>query len=142
MRKRHDVGIAHYFLGDTASKTIYANLDSYGFNVRLKKPAKYREEEVVCPECDHTITPAREGYKADVDSYLTLQVMTDMDSFGKAVLITSDGDYDELVKRLLNQDKLKVVFAPCKEGCSGLLVSAARGRIAFLDEFRGELEKR
>jgi hypothetical protein len=34
-----------------------------------------------------------------------------------------------------------MVFAPCKDGCSGLLMSAARGKIAFIDDFRSELEK-
>jgi uncharacterized LabA/DUF88 family protein len=80
-------------------------------------------------------------YKADIDSYLTMQVLIDWDNFDKAVLITSDGDYDELVKRLLSRDKLKMVFAPCKSGCSWLLKSNARGRISFIDDYRKELEK-
>ena len=80
-------------------------------------------------------------YKADVDSYLTLQAMSDMDNFDKAVLITSDGDYDELVKRLLRQDKLRMVFAPCRNGCSKLLKREAKDKIAFIDDYRTELEK-
>ncbi len=61
--------------------------------------------------------------------------------YDRAVIITSDGDFDELIKGLLLKDKLKLVFAPCREGCSGLLKSAARGRIAYIDERRAELEK-
>jgi hypothetical protein len=82
-----------------------------------------------------------ERYKADVDSYLTLQVVLDLENFDKAVIISSDGDYDELVRMFLNWDKLRLVFAPCRAGCSWLLRSQARGRIAFIDEFRNELEK-
>ena len=67
--------------------------------------------------------------------------MSDINDFNKAVLITSDGDFDELVKRLLRQDKLRMVFAPCRAECSWLLKSAARGRIAFIDDYRDELEK-
>jgi uncharacterized LabA/DUF88 family protein len=70
-----------------------------------------------------------------------MQVISDMNEFDKAVLITSDGDFDELVKRLLRQDKLRIIFAPCKEGCSWLLKSAARGRIAFINDYREALEK-
>ena len=72
---------------------------------------------------------------------MTLQVMSDYSIFDKAVLITSDGDFNNLVKKLLQQDKLRLVFAPCKDGCSWLLKSAARGKIAFIDDYRSELEK-
>lgn len=61
--------------------------------------------------------------------------------YDKAVIITSDGDFDNLVKRLLLRDKLRMVFAPCKDGCSWLLKSAAKGRIAFIDDYKDELEK-
>jgi hypothetical protein len=57
------------------------------------------------------------------------------------VIITCDGDFDELVKELMNIDKLRLLLAPCREGCSGLLKSAARNRIAFIDDYRSALEK-
>ena len=62
--------------------------------------------------------------------------MSDFSIYDKAVLITSDGDFDNLVKRLLLQEKLRMVFAPCKDGCSWLLKSAAKGRIAFIDDYK------
>jgi len=34
-----------------------------------------------------------------------------------------------------------MVLAPSKKGCSHLLSSAARGRIAFIDELIDEIEK-
>jgi uncharacterized LabA/DUF88 family protein len=61
--------------------------------------------------------------------------------YDKVVLITSDGDFDELVKKLLLKDKFRLLLAPCKNGCSGWLKSAALGRIEFMDTFRAELEK-
>jgi len=67
--------------------------------------------------------------------------MDDMEKYEKVILITSDGDFDNVVRKLIQVNKLKLVLAPCKEGCSRLLKSAARGRIEFLDKFRGELEK-
>jgi hypothetical protein len=59
----------------------------------------------------------------------------------KAIIITNDGDFDNLVKKLITVDKLDRVLAPSKRGCSHLLISAPRGRIAFLDEMIGEIEK-
>jgi uncharacterized LabA/DUF88 family protein len=87
------------------------------------------------------IAPEIPRFKSDCDSLMTLQIMSVLNIFDKAVIITSDGDFDNLVKRLLQQDKLRLVFAPCKEGCSGLLVSAARGRIDFIDDYKKLLEK-
>jgi len=142
LRAKHGVIIAHYFIGKTPdNQAIYDKLSSYGYNIKPKEPSPYDTEEIVCPHCGMVVTPSEKRYKADIDSYLTMQVISDINEFDKAVLITSDGDFDELVKRLLRQDKLRMVFAPCKEGCSWLLKSAARGRIAFIDDYRDELEK-
>ncbi len=142
LRKRLNVGVAYYFIGNTPdNQDLYTNLESFGYTVRLKEPSPFTTEAEVCPECGKIITPAKQKYKADVDSYLTMQVMSDMHNFDKAVLISSDGDYDNLVKRLINQNKLRLVFAPCKAGCSWLLKSIAHGRIAFIDDYRNEVEK-
>ncbi len=142
LRRKFNVVIAHYFLGKTPNnEDLYTKLDSYGYNVKLKEPSPYDTKEVVCPDCGRIITPVQRRYKADVDSYLTLQVMSDMNDFDKAVLITSDGDFDELAKRLLRQDKLRMVFAPCRDGCSKLLKRIAVDKIAFMDDYRNDLEK-
>jgi uncharacterized LabA/DUF88 family protein len=142
LKKKYGVIIAHYFIGKTPNnQLIYNKLSSYGYNIKPKDHSPYDTEEEVCPHCGEVIKPSEKRYKADIDSYLTMQVMSDINEFDKAVLITSDGDFNELVKRLLRQDKLRIVFAPCKEGCSWLLKSAARGRIAFIDDYREALEK-
>ncbi len=142
LRKKLNVDVAYYFIGKTEdTEDIYTNLDSYGYTVRLKNPSPFTLEEQICPHCNNQIAPEITRYKCDCDSSMTLQVISDLHLYDKAVLITSDGDFDELVKRLLRQDKLKMVFAPCKKGCSWLLKSAARGRIAFVDDYRDELGK-
>lgn len=87
------------------------------------------------------IEKSENRYKADVDSFLSMQVISDFHDFDKAVIITSDGDYDELVKKLVRQNKLKLVFAPCRKGCSKLLKRAAIDKIAFMDDYRKYLEK-
>lgn len=142
LRKRLNVDIAYYFIGNTPdNEVLYRKLDSYGYTVKLKKPSVFVTADEECPHCGYIITPSMQRYKSDVDSYLTMQVMSDIDSFDKAVVISSDGDYDELVKRLINKDKLRLVFAPCKAGCSWLLKSVTRGNIAFIDDYKDELEK-
>jgi len=142
LRTKYGVFIAHYFIGKTPNnEAIYNKLSSYGYNIKLKDPSPYVTEEEICPHCGKVVTSSEKRYKADIDSYLTMQVMSDINDFNKAVLITSDGDFDELVKRLLRQDKLRMVFAPCRSGCSKLLKRAAVDRIAYIDDFRAGLEK-
>ena len=142
LQKKLGVDVAHYFIGKTKyNEDIYIKLESYDYNIKLKAPSPYMTEEERCPYCNKVITPATNTNKADCDSFLTLQIMSDLSLFNKAVLITSDGDFDNLVKMLERQDKLRMVLAPCKAGCSWLLKSAAKGKIAFIDDFRAELEK-
>jgi uncharacterized LabA/DUF88 family protein len=142
LKKKLDVVVAYYFLGNIkGNQDIYTALESNGYSLKLKEPTPYLTGEEYCPYCKKIIAPEILRYKSDCDSFMTLQVMSDYDIYDKAVLITSDGDFDNLVKKLLLQDKLRMVFAPCRGGCSGLLVSAARGRIAFIDDYRDELEK-
>ncbi len=142
LRKRYEVDVAYYFLGNMwNNKDVQEKLNSYGYTLKLKEPSPYTEDAIVCPDCGKTVKPQVRRNKADVDSYLTMQVMADMDIFSKAVIITSDGDFDELVKRLFRLNKLRVVFAPCRDGCSALLKRAAFDKIAYIDDFRTDLEK-
>jgi uncharacterized LabA/DUF88 family protein len=142
LEKKLNVIVAYYFIGKVKeNQDIYTTLESYNYTLKLKDPSPYVTEEVVCPYCKKVIAPEMHRNKSDCDSFMTLQVMSDFSLYDKAVLITSDGDFDNLVKKLLLQDKLSMVFAPCKDGCSWLLRSAARGRIAYIDDYRDELEK-
>ena len=142
LQNKHGVVTAHYFLGNTPkTKPIYDNLSAYGYNIKLKEASLIKMDEKRCPKCGCIIEKPENRYKADVDSLLSLQVISDLQNFDKAVIITSDGDYDELVKKLIRQDKLKLVFAPCKDGCSKLLKRAAIDKIAFMNEYRQDLEK-
>jgi uncharacterized LabA/DUF88 family protein len=140
--KKLDVAVAYYFIGKSVQyEDIYIKLDTYDYNIKLKEPSPYITEEEYCPYCKKLITPSIQRYKSDCDSFITLQIMLDAHIYDKAVLITSDGDFDNLVKWLLLKDKLRIIFAPCKEGCSWLLRSSAKGRIAFIDDYKDELEK-
>ena len=142
LRKKLDVIVAYYFIGKIKKyEDIYTTLEAYDYNIKLKDPSPYVTEEEDCPYCKKVIAPEIRTHKSDCDSFMTLRVLLDSSIYDKAVVITSDGDFDNLVKRLLLQDKLRIVFAPCKDGCSWLLRSAARGRIAFIDDHRDELEK-
>jgi len=142
LESKYNVTVAYYFLGNVKdNSSIVTKLESYTYTTKLKEPSPYPTEEEYCPYCWKVIAPELNRYKADCDSFLTLTVMSFYDLFDKAVIITSDGDFDELVKLLIRKDKLRMVFAPCRAGCSKLLKKATGDKIAFLDDFKKDLEK-
>lgn len=142
LRKRHNVTAAYYFLGFIEkNKRIYEALEEYGYELKFREVSEFPTEPIICPHCKRVVTPGGVKTKCDCDADITLQMIDDIEKYDKAILITSDGDFDNVIKKLIRINKLKLVLAPCKKGCSKLLKNAARGRIEFLDNFRGELEK-
>ena len=142
LKAKYNVTFAYYFLGNIGKNSdLYKELESDGYYLKLKTPTKYTTKEEYCPYCWKVIAPELIMYKSDCDSFLTLETISNISLYDKAVIITSDGDFNELIKELVRKDKLRLVFAPCRDGCSGLLKSAARGKIAFMDDFKAELEK-
>jgi uncharacterized LabA/DUF88 family protein len=142
LKAKYNVTFAYYFLGKIGENSrLYRELESYGYHLKLKTPSKYTTQEEYCPYCLKSIAPELSRYKSDCDSFMTLEVISAMPSYDEAVIITSDGDFDELIKELVRKNRLRLLLAPCKDGCSGLLKSAAGGRIAFMDDFRNALEK-
>lgn len=87
------------------------------------------------PQADGTV-------KGNIDADLVLQVMLDRDEYQQAVIVTSDGDFHNLVAHLYNTNQLAVVMSPSQQKCSLLLQQAAREKIAFLESLRPELEYR
>lgn len=78
--------------------------------------------------------------KGNIDADLVLHSLITKDVYDKAVIVSSDGDYESLVRYLYNNQKLKTVLSPHADTCSALLKKAARGRIQFLDAIRDRVE--
>jgi len=142
LKKRHNVTTAYYFIGRIPqNQYIYDTLTSFGYSLKFRDVTKKKGRSVNCPACGKTFEIEKGRTKCDCDADLVLQVMGDTGKYDKAIIISSDGDFDNLVKKLISMDKLDMVLAPSKNGCSHLLNSAARGRIAFIDGLIDEIEK-
>jgi len=142
LEKRHNVTTAYYFIGRIPqNQHVYDTLTSFGYSLKFRDVTKKAGKSVTCPACGKTFEIEKGRTKCDCDADLALQVMGEIDKYHKAIIISSDGDFDNLVKKLVSLDKLDMVLAPSKKGCSHLLNSAARGRIAFIDELIGEIKK-
>jgi len=142
LKKRHNVTTAYYFIGRISqNQHIYDTLTSYGYTLKFRDVSIKGGKQVTCPACGKPFEIDKGKTKCDCDADLVLQVMDEVPAYDRAIIITSDGDFDNLVKKLISLDKLDMVLAPSKAGCSHLLSSATRGRIAFIDKLLDEIEK-
>ncbi len=142
LREKHNITTAYYFIGFIEeNNNIYKDLEAYGYTLKFREVSEFKTDSVICPHCQGIVEPEKIKTKCDCDADLVLQAMDDFNEYDKAILISSDGDFDNLVKKLLHTNKMKLVLAPCKEGCSKLLKRASRGRIDFLDDHKDRLEK-
>lgn len=125
LREKYGVGTAYMFMGFLPSnQKLYSFLQTVGF-VLIFKP--------ILEDKDHRV-------KGNVDAELVLQAMIDFDKYGKAIVVTGDGDFYCLVKHLDLNGKLGRVLAPSPANCSSLLTKIAGKNIAFVSDLRKKLE--
>lgn len=142
LAREHDVFMAYYFIGLIKEQSdLYQELESYGYTMQFRTPMPHWIEPVVCDSCQKVIEPGYFKMKCDCDADIAARIINDMNDYDRAVFISSDGDFDNIIKQLIRLDKLKLILAPCRKGCSDLLIRAARGRIQFLDELQDVIEK-
>ncbi len=80
------------------------------------------------------------GYmKGNVDIDITMAVLDMIDDYDNAYLITSDGDFYTLVKRLKDKDKLGGVISPHEKTCSRFLKLATGGKITYIEKSKHKL---
>ena len=126
LEEKYDVSVAYLFIGYIATnQDLYTSLQEAGYVLKFKP-----------------VLPASSGrdQKGDVDADLVLNIMRHYSTYKKAVIITSDGDFDTTVKFLEKKDKLRSVISPTRRKCSVLLRRAAGSKIDYIDNLRGKLE--
>ncbi len=74
--------------------------------------------------------------KGNCDADLVLRATRDVfeTDFEKAVLVSSDGDYDGLVKFLLEKKKMEVVLSPAKKEKCSVLLKRTNARIGYIND--------
>ena len=87
------------------------------------------------------IAHGEQKQKGDIDAHLAFCVMLYYREYEKAVLVTSDGDFDIVVKYLNKKNKLAAVFSPNRDKCSSLLKIAAGGKMQYLQDVGGKILK-
>jgi uncharacterized LabA/DUF88 family protein len=125
LREKYSVKTAYLFIGYLPeNQNLYARLQKFGYVLIFKPVMK-----------DGSGKP-----KGNVDADLVLRTMVDYDNYGKAIIVSSDGDFYSLVEHLYSKKKLEAVLSPNKEKCSVLLQKKARERMFFMDTLKDKLE--
>jgi len=125
LKERYGVTRAYMFIGYMGgNQDMYRDFQNMGYTLIFKPTLLGKNGEI----------------KGNCDAELVLQAMIDLDTYGKAVVVTGDGDFQCLVKYLRKIDKLGYVISPNKRWCSILLKREARESHVFIEEMRSKLE--
>ncbi len=125
LKEKYCVDRAYIFIGFIEeNESLYAFLRNAGFILVFKK----------------TFTDRYGLVKGNCDADLVLWSVRDFyeNVYHKAVIVSSDGDYDSLIKFLLLKGRLKVLLSPYKR-CS-MLLRETNAPIVYLYNKKFELE--
>lgn len=122
--EKYKVSRAYLFLGYVEeNQKMYKFLERAGFFLRFKKTSF---------DSNHKV-------KGNVDVFLTLQTIIEINDYNKALIVTSDGDFYPLVEYLIKQDKLLSVLSPDEHICSRLLKQSAYSKINYLSSLKEKI---
>ncbi len=106
LTEKHGVVRAFLFIGYIdGNEELYARLQEAGFVCVFKPTLTYKDGTT----------------KGNCDAELVLWAMIEYPNYGKAVIVTGDGDFHCLAKYLLEQGKLKALLIPNEKKFSALL---------------------
>jgi len=121
LREKYNIQVAYLFIGlIPKNKDLYTCLQEYGFTLVFK--------EVIY---DGSGKP-----KGNCDSDLVLQATCDMfrNNFHQALIVSSDGDYTNLVKFLKINQKLIAVLSPSHEKKCSILLKRTGVKISYIND--------
>ena len=125
LKEKYLVEKAYIFIGFVSlNQKLYDNLQEAGFLLKFKP----------------TIPDANGKFKGNIDADLVLNTLLEIDTYDKAVIVSSDGDFYSVVQYLYENNKLETVLSPDRKHCSSLLKQSAKERINFMNELRAKLE--
>ncbi|MDP1718950.1 MAG: NYN domain-containing protein [bacterium] len=105
---------------------MYTRLQEAGFTLIFKEVV-YDNEGKVKGNCDAGLV-----LKATRDTY--------ENSFEKAILVSSDGDYAGLVKFLQEKEKFFVIISPAVSRKCSILLKRTGAKIAYLNDQKSIIE--
>ena len=129
LSEKYGVRRAYIFIGLIPKyKDLYTHLQECGFTLIFKEVIYDKEGKP----------------KGNCDADLVLQAARDTyeKKFGKAVIVSSDGDYASLVKFLKERGKLEVILSPHTKDLCSILLKRTDAPIAYLNDQKSILQVR
>ena len=129
LTEKYGVTRAYIFIGLIPKyRNLYTYLSEAGFTLSFK--------EVVYQN-------GSEKPKGNCDADLIMQATEDFyeNKLNRAILVTSDGDYAPLVKKLKDNKKFQTILSPSPPEKCSILLKRTDVSIAYLDDQRSLLEK-
>lgn len=106
LEDKYSIKKAFLFIGYIPQNAaLYTRLQNQGYICIFKPTLNYKDGTT----------------KGNCDAELVLQAMLEKNNYDKAIIITGDGDFQCLVKHLLEAKKLKAILIPNKNKFSALL---------------------
>lgn len=126
LRDKYNVKKAFIFLGyQPGNETLYKRLQEQGYICIFKPILEYRKGKKV-------------RIKGNVDADLVLYVMIEFLNYDKAIIVSGDGDFYNLVRYLIEKNKLLKIIVPNKKYSS--LLRKFSSFIVNLNLFRPKIE--
>lgn len=128
LKDKYDIDRAYIFIGLIPKySALYTYFSEAGFTLVFK--------EVVYQSGNNKP-------KGNCDTDLIMQVMEDYyeGTLRQAVLVSSDGDYAPVVKKLLDNKRFHTIISPAIAKKCSILLKRTGAKISYLDDQRGLLE--
>lgn len=126
LKNKYGVERAYLFIGFIpGNEKLYSNLKRFGYILIFKPVLEFKEK-----------------VKGNVDAELVLHCILEMRNYGKAIIVSGDGDFYCLVEYLESKGKLLNILVPTKQYSSLLRRFNKDNYIVRIDLLRESLEKK
>ncbi len=127
LMEKYGVKQAYLFLGLIPKyKNLYTYLQEIGFTIVFKDVTYYGKGKV----------------KGNCDADLIVRAMKEAyeNTYEKAVLVASDGDYVALVSFLIEKQKFETILSPASSEKCSILLKRTGAKIAYINDQQSILE--
>lgn len=148
LQEKYGVTHAYMFIGYmTENEALYEYMHELGFLVVLKptldvtavhQPSEGESADTKSTKDKDTDEKEKPAVKGNVDAELVLYAMKELPNYGKAIIVSGDGDFFSLAEYLEEQNKLANIMTPNWQYSS--LLKPFENKIVRLDQLRKQLE--
>ncbi len=138
---KYHVTKAYMFIGYMPEfEDMYKQLHEAGYLIVLKPTQDLNKTSNKNSDSDVENSADKKIIKGNIDADLVLWSMKEIPNYGKAVIVSGDGDFHGLLEYLVQQNKLLHIMTPNWQYSQ--LLNVFDKYLVRIDKLRGELEYR